>query len=368
MKTILSIASARPNFVKLAAVHHAIKETFGDEVSHVIVHTGQHYDPFLSDVFFQQLKIPDPAFNLGVHGGTREEVIEATKQELLKKLPLINPDIVFVYGDVNGALGAAEAAKEAGIPLAHIEAGLRSFDLSMPEEHNRMGIDRIANLLFCTEQSGVDHLKKEGAEGKVFLVGNTMIDTLVRMLPETGKEELPFGLPENFAVATLHRPSNVDDINGLLQIVAFLGQVDKIVPIVLPMHPRFRAVITKPDPERTTVPLLSISKPIDPLGYIAFLKLMRGSKFIITDSGGIQEEAVLLGKRCFTLRPNTERPSTIESGSNVLITDIEDSAQREAILDYAKNPIPPAIEIPAEWDGHAGERIIRETLAFLSNR
>lgn len=358
MKTILSVCAARPNFVKLAAVHHAIEQTCLGDFAHVIVHTGQHYDPILSDVFFDQLKIPQPAFNLNVHGGTREEVINRTQDAFEEILPKVNPDIVLVYGDVNGALGAALATKAAGIKLGHVEAGLRSFDLDMPEEHNRIEIDRISDFLFCTEQSGVDHLKKEGAKGEIVLVGNTMIDTLLRMETFIEEAALPVDIDPPFAVATLHRPSNVDDGNDLRNAVEFLGTINRIIPIVFPMHPRFRSMIEQSDPEHKAIHLLSIARPIDPLGYIPFLKLMKSAAFIITDSGGIQEEAVVLGKRCFTLRLNTERPVTIESGSNVLI-DITKDADREAVLEFAKHPHDIDVKIPAEWDGHTGERILR---------
>lgn len=358
MITVLSSASARPNFVKLAAVHHALAKRPG--VKHIIVHTGQHYDPLLSDVFFKQLEIPDPDFNLGVKGGAdREAVIAATEKEMAKVLEKVKPDVVIVYGDVNGAAGAARAARAAKklkIKIGHVEAGLRSGDLEMPEEHNRIEIDRLADFLFVTEQSGMEHLETEKVSGKKFLVGNTMIDTLVRMTPAIDAAEMPLDLPEHFAVATLHRPSNVDGRDGLLDIIGFFGKVSKKVKIVLPMHPRFREAINRPDPEHTIVSLLSISFPIDPLGYIPFLKLMKLADFILTDSGGIQEEATFLKKRCFTLRRNTERPSTIESGSNVLI-DPSNEADRKKVIDFAENPKKIAVEIPEKWDGKAGERI-----------
>lgn len=358
---VLSVASARPNFVKLAAVHHAIIESGHEDISHVIVHTGQHYDPLLSDVFFEQLKIPQPAFNLGVHGGEREEVIEKTQDELEKVLPKINPDIVLVYGDVNGALGAAQAAKNVGIKLAHVEAGLRSFDSSMPEEHNRMGIDRIADLLFCSEESGVENLKKEGAKGEIHLIGNTMIDTLIRMTPIIESESVPVEIIKPFGVITLHRPSNVDDKKTLAAVLSFFDDVAHHIPLVLPVHHRLRHAM-----QEFGLIFPPHIRAIDALGYIPFLQLMKEAAFILTDSGGIQEEAVLIGKRCFTLRKNTERPSTIESGSNVLITDIEDPAQREKVLSFAKNPHDPKITIPEFWDGHAGERIV-DILTYIKN-
>jgi UDP-N-acetylglucosamine 2-epimerase (non-hydrolysing) len=356
LKTIVSVCSARPNFVKLAAVHHALEKH--PEFRHVIVHTGQHYDPLLSDIFFSQLHIPQPTVNLGIHAPDRDKVIKATNEAIIPVLKEYQPVCVLVYGDVNGAVGGARAALELKIPIAHVEAGLRSFDREMPEEHNRIEIDKLADFLFCTEQSGVNHLEKEKAKGEVHLVGNTMIDTLIRMLPEIEKAELDLEPPENYVVATLHRPSNVDNRNNLIDVtLSFLSKINKIVPIILPMHPRFRKIIEQVDPERTTVPLLSISYPIDPLGYLPFLKLMKSAKFILTDSGGIQEEAVFLGKKCFTLRRNTERPSTIESGSNTLI-DPSVREDRDRVLDFAKNPVQPKITIPPLWDGEAGKRIV----------
>ncbi len=356
MITVLSSASARPNFVKLAAVHHALKGR--KDVKHVIVHTGQHYDPLLSDIFFKQLEIDEPAYNLGVKGGaTREETIEATAKAFEIPLKEVKPDIVLVYGDVNGAVGAARAAKKAGIKIGHVEAGLRSFDREMPEELNRIEIDQIADELFITEKSAEENIRKEKLKGRVHFVGNTMIDTLIRMMPMIDAEEIPSYLSKDFAVATLHRPSNVDNPGDLLKIIEFLGRVDKSTSIVLPMHPRFYQAIIKPNPEHpSAVPLLSLRYPIEPLAYIPFLKLMKSAQFVVTDSGGIQEEAAFLGKRCFTMRRNTERPSTIGSGSNVLI-DPSNEVDRKKVLDFAKNPEKISVKIPEKWDGKAGERI-----------
>lgn len=356
MMTVVSSASARPNFVKLAAVHHALARREG--VKHIIVHTGQHYDPLLSDIFFEQLEIPEPDENLGIKGGaSREEVIQLTSDAMKPVLKLVHPDILLVYGDVNGAVGAARAAADLHIRIGHVEAGLRSRDTAMPEELNRIEIDGLADELFVTEESAFEHIQTEKLKGNIHFVGNTMIDTLIRMTPAIDAAKMPLTLPEHFAVATLHRPSNVDDRDGLLEIIKFFAAVNEKVPIVLPIHPRFRDVLAKPDAEQPRMnPLLSISYPIDPLGYIPFLKLMKSADFILTDSGGIQEEAAFLGKRCFTLRRNTERPSTIESGSNVLI-DPSHEKDRQNVLDFAQHPRNVEIKIPEKWDGQAGERI-----------
>ncbi len=357
---LVSIASARPNFVKLAAVHHAIVES-GANTEHMIVHTGQHYDPLLSDIFFRQLDIPQPVKNLGIHGGTREETIERTRLALLPVLRELRSDWVLVYGDVNGAVGAAQAAKELGLRVAHVEAGLRSGDPGMPEEHNRIAIDAIADLLLCSEQSGIDHLRSEKAGGRMELVGNTMIDTLLRMRPFIDRQEVRIrdadGEPiEQFAVLTLHRPSNVDDPQKLRSVFQFVGEVSEFTPLVIPKHPRLqKALAAQPEIEAGLRRRVSWGEPV---GYLHFLALMSRSSFILTDSGGIQEEAVLLGKCCFTLRRNTERPATVLSGSNVLI-DLDRPEDRAQVLAFARHPTDPAITVPAFWDGKAGERIRR---------
>jgi UDP-N-acetylglucosamine 2-epimerase (non-hydrolysing) len=354
MKTIVSVCSARPNFVKVAAVHHAILEHHADTVRHIIVHTGQHYDPLFSDIFFEQLSIPEPAYNLEIRGGTQEEVIAATEAAFAKILPDIHPDIVLVYGDVNGAVGAAKATKATGYRLGHVEAGLRSFDLDMPEERNRLAIDAIADILFCSEGSGVDHLKGEGIKGEILLVGNTMIDTLIRMMPFIDTAPLPIALDGPFAVATLHRPSNVDNPNVLRETLSFLSVVARTIPLILPAHHRLMASINTfgfGDLVDRHIQL------INPLGYIPFLRLVKDTSFLLTDSGGIQEEAAFLRKRCFTLRLNTERPSTIESGSNTLVS-IDRHADRHMILDYAAKGDDRVMTPPDLWDGKAAVRIL----------
>lgn len=353
MKTIVSVVSARPNFVKLAAVHHALAAK-KDQFSHVIVHTGQHYDPLLSDVFFEQLKIPQPNYNLGVQGGDREQVIQATTDAFEKILPEIKPDIVLVYGDVNGAVGGAKAAKKLGYKVGHVEAGLRSFDTSMPEEHNRIAIDQVADLLFCSEESGMKNLEKEDIGGKEYLVGNVMIDTLIRMMPIIDAQEDLSVLPDHFfIIVTLHRPSNVDNENVLKSNIHFLEEIQQHASILLPMHHRLKGSLQKFN--------IFIDKSgfmaTEPWPYLQFLYILKHARCIITDSGGIQEEATFLKKRCFTLRKNTERPSTIESGSNILI-DIDKEEDRQKVLDFAKNPVDPQVTIPELWDGKAGERIV----------
>lgn len=359
---ILSSASARPNFVKLAAISHACARAMSP-VEHVIIHTGQHYDPLLSDVFFQQLDVPAPTANLGIKGGgDREEVIRQTADAMRPVLDREKPSVVLVYGDVNGALGAARAAHDLKIPLAHIEAGLRSKDLSMPEELNRIEIDNLSQHLFVSEQSGMDHLESEHVKGKAHFVGNTMISTLLRMMPVIQKASLPPKLPERFVVATIHRPSNVDTPDAARMIVSFLTEVSQKIPVVLPLHPRTAAAL-----ERHRVVLPSSIVTISPLGYIEFLALASRADCILTDSGGIQEEALVLQKRCFTLRQNTERPSTIACGSNILI-DPSQKADRALVHEFLRAPSSLKIVRPPLWDDHAGERILEILLSLYSQK
>ncbi len=364
MKRLVSVVSARPNFVKLAAIQHAIEADVSKSFEHVIVHTGQHYDPLFSDVFFEQLEIPLPTHNLEVHGGDRDEVIARTEEKLVELFPTLKPDCVLVYGDVNGAVGAAQASGKCGIKLAHVEAGLRSFDQEMPEELNRVRIDELTDFLFCTEQSGMDHLAKEKAKGEAYLVGNTMIDTLIRMMPLIEKEKLPNTIPEKFGVVTLHRPSNVDNEEALWSVTSFLSHVSERCPLIFPMHHRFKNAISH-------FALIEELSPdgriqfLEPFPYLQFLKLVQNAEFILTDSGGIQEEATYLKKKCFTLRRNTERPSTIESGSNTLIDEMLESDQ-EKVFSFAAHPEAPKVTVPPLWDGKAGERILKELHKQLS--
>jgi len=351
MKKVLSVCSARPNFVKLAAVHHALKNH--KEFEHIIVHTGQHYDPLLSDIFFTQLNIPQPNHNLGVKGGeNREAVIEATAEAMIPVLEEVKPDIVLVYGDVNGAVGAARAAKKLGIKIAHVEAGLRSFDMTMPEELNRIEVDGLADILFCTEPSAMGHLEKEQIKGERYLPGNTMIDTLIRMMPAIDSADLPTVLPPAYVVATLHRPSNVDQKETLERCIDLLKDVAASIPVYLPIHPRLKSSL-----EQLKIDLPSGVHGLQPVAYLSFLKLLKQSAFVVTDSGGIQEEVSYLKKRCFTLRKNTERPITVDNGSNVLI-DLEKESDRQQIIDNAANPKKIDVTIPQIWDGNTGKRIV----------
>ncbi|MBT3834730.1 UDP-N-acetylglucosamine 2-epimerase (non-hydrolyzing) [Candidatus Peribacteria bacterium] len=358
--------------MKLAGVVHAFKchaEEERSDVSkhkHFIIHTGQHSDPLFSDIFFKELDIPDPDYNLGVKSaGNNEETIKATSEACVDALKDANPDVVLVYGDVSGALGGALAAKEIGIPVAHVEAGLRSGDMDMPEERNRIEIDKIAKYLFVTEESGRKNLEKEGIEGEVHFVGNTMIDTLIRMQKNVFDFKRPFDYPDKFGLVTLHRPSNVDSKDNLKKNIDFLNEVAEKKELIFPIHLRTKSAL-----ENYNLYSKLSDKIIkkDPLGYIDFLKLIHLSDFVLTDSGGIQEETTFLGVECFTLRKNTERPATESKngGTNHLI-DIDKKEGKDLVLEFAEENInynERSMRLmdgkgPENWDGKAGEKIIK---------
>ncbi len=350
---LLSICSARPNFVKLASIHHALRGS-GFSGRHVIVHTGQHYDPFFSDVFFSELDIPLPHVNLDIHGGTNEEQQRRVEDACIPLFREERPDVVLVYGDVNGAAAAARAAHGIGIPVAHVEAGLRSFDLTMPEERNRIAIDAVSTALFVSEESGMKNLAREHRAGHAYFVGNTMIDTLIRMLPAIRSQAPAIAASPRFAVATFHRPNNVDTRAALSGIVAFLRDLSRRIPVVFPVH---RRTAEKLKEWRLLEPLRECVRCVDPLPYLSFLRLIMDARFVLTDSGGIQEETTYLRKKCFTARPNTARPVTIETGTNELV-DLGQASHREKIFAFAEGNEDPKSAIPPLWDGRAGERIV----------
>ena len=348
--TITHVLGARPNFVKAAPVIRALA-ALGHEQR--VVHTGQHYDQRLSDVFFVQLGLPEPDINLGVGSGTQArqtaEVMTGMEQEFTDN----PPSIAILYGDVNSTLGAALAGAKLGVRLAHVEAGLRSFDDTMPEEINRRLTDQLCDLLFTTSPEAIGYLAREGRPASgVHFVGNPMIDTLLANLDKfdaaTAREA--YGLDGKYVAATLHRPSNVDSPEQAAALVRAMHEVAAELDVIIPLHPRGRATLTAAgllDAPRVRV--------IDPLGYIEFMSLVRGAAAIVTDSGGVQEETTLLRVPCLTLRPNTERPITITSGSNRLVTTGELAA---AVL-KACHDGPYAGELPPLWDGQAGPRIAR---------
>ncbi|MBS1591547.1 MAG: UDP-N-acetylglucosamine 2-epimerase (non-hydrolyzing) [Bacteroidetes bacterium] len=351
MKTVLHVVGARPNFMKLAPVYEALKQY--QSIQQIIVHTGQHFDYNMSDVFFEQLGIPQPHINLDVNGGS---VISQIGNGILKiEKVLINskPDLVCIYGDINATAFTSLAASKLNIKIAHIEAGLRSFDLDMPEETNRMIADSLSNYYFTPSKDADENLLKEGKSAKnIFFVGNVMIDTLKKFISKAKETELQFNIPEKFALVTLHRPSNVDDKDNLIKLLSYLEEFGKTYKIIFPIHPRTKAKLSE-DFFITFTNILFVN----PLSYFEFVKLQMQASLIITDSGGIQEESTYLGIPCFTLRNNTERPITIFEGTNTLVgADVE---KLKAHLSAFENGDIKNGKIPELWDGNAGKRIAK---------
>ncbi len=355
MKKIISVVGARPNFIKIAPVAKAFKK-YRKDVKHLICHTGQHFDKRMSEIFFDQLNMPKPDFNLGVGSGSHAEQTARVMLELEKVLADERPDLVIVPGDVNSTLAAALVASKMGIALAHVEAGLRSFDKTMPEEINRIVTDVVSDYLFVTEHSGMHNLRDEGMdESKIHFVGNTMIDTL-----DTHYEAIEactiskdMGLtPGKYIVATFHRPSNVDEPEALCELMETLSHLANERSLVFPVHPRTRKNIRKFGLDKKIPKSLVITEP---LGYIEFLSLMRYAELVITDSGGIQEETTYMGVQCITVRKNTERPVTIDVGTNHLVGTIMEKVEKTAI-DILGGITKPG-RIPELWDGKAAKRI-----------
>ena len=344
---VLHVVGARPNFMKAAPVIRALNQR--QQVRQSLVHTGQHYDANMSDVFFSQLDMPSPDVNLEVGSGSHARQTAETMIRLEPVLLERRPDIVLVYGDVNSTVAAALVCSKLLIQVGHVEAGLRSFDPSMPEEINRIVTDRLANLLFTPSADGDENLQREGVEPeKIYLVGNVMIDSLVRLLPAAMRCPRN-GLPDRFALVTLHRPSNVDDPATLKTILDSLVTVSEELDVIFPVHPRTRRRISESGTNAVKLHLL------DPLPYIEFLALQRRATVVITDSGGIQEETTYLRVPCLTLRCNTERPVTVTAGTNTLIGT--DNKKLHSELTKILEGKTKSGSIPPLWDGNAGERI-----------
>lgn len=346
---VIHITGARPNFPKAAPVIAALRER---GVEQLLVHTGQHYDERMSEVFFRQLGIPEPDVNLGVGSGSHGAQTAALLTSLEDLFIERSPALVVVYGDVNSTVAAALAAAKLGIRIAHVEAGLRSFDMSMPEEINRLVTDRLSDLLLATSADAVAHLGNEGvAPAKIHLVGNPMIDTLLTNLHRYDVEaaRARFALDGPYLVGTLHRPGNVDDPADVARLVAALHAAADSAPIIVPLHPRGRGRLEAAG--LTKHPDIRVE---DPLGYVEFMGLVRGAAAVVTDSGGVQEETTVLGIPCLTLRPNTERPATITHGTNQLVTTENLAERLRAVLEIGPLTTWPT---PPLWDGHAGERI-----------
>ncbi len=355
-KNLTLVVGARPNFMKAAPLWRSLRERVTWAVR--LVHTGQHFDENMSQIFFDQLRLPKPDAYLNVNtGGAASQiaqVISALEAQFLEHPPLA----VCVFGDVNSTLAAAIAANKMGVPLAHVEAGLRSFDRKMPEEHNRIVTDMLSDFLFTPSPDADKNLLNEGvAKERIFKVGNIMADSLFAFRPEAEKLDtyLQFGLKrKEYGLVTLHRPSNVDDAGSLTEILAALREISKELPLLFPVHPRTREKID--DLEINSKDGRDRIRFTTPLSYLDFLNLTMNARIVLTDSGGIQEETTLLGVSCLTLRENTERPITISQGTNHLV-----GTSRRGIIDgfqAAMKEDKPSAKLPELWDGKTAERIV----------
>lgn len=382
---VIQVVGARPNFMKVAPLHRAIQKLAG--WSSKIVHTGQHFDAKMSDVFFTQLELPTPDFFLGIGGGSHTEVTAKIMVAFEKIVEAEKPDLIIVVGDVTSTLACTLVAIKMGIKVAHVESGLRSFDRTMPEELNRILTDSVADYLFVTEESGLQHLKNEGvADERVFFSGNVMIDSLVRYQEKakttTILEDLGLATSDSrlstadsglatpdsrlltpdsrlstadYIVMTMHRPANVDTKEGLESILELIELSSKDTKIIFPIHPRTRAHMEK----------FGLAERLDqaqnlimtePLGYLEFIQLMSNATAILTDSGGIQEETTYLGVPCLTFRDSTERPITVTLGTNQLLSDLDPKKTYAALQEILAGKVKKG-SIPPLWDGKAAERI-----------
>jgi len=354
---VIQVVGARPNFMKVAPLHRAIHKLAG--WTSKIVHTGQHFDAKMSDVFFTQLELPEPDFFLGIGGGSHTEVTAKIMIAFEKIVEAEKPDLIIVVGDVTSTLACTLVAIKMGIKVAHVEAGLRSFDRTMPEELNRILTDSVADYLFVTEESGLQHLKNEGvADERVFFSGNVMIDSLVRYQEKAKTTKIleDLGVTKgDYIVMTMHRPANVDTKEGLESILELIELSSKDTKIIFPIHPRTRAHMEK----FGLAERLDQAKNLimtEPLGYLEFIQLMSNATAILTDSGGIQEETTYLGVPCLTFRDSTERPITVTLGTNQLLSDLDPKKTYAALVEILAGKVKKG-SIPPLWDGKAAERI-----------
>tara|TARA_Y100000310_G_scaffold94862_1_gene92645 strand:+ start:12126 stop:13226 length:1101 start_codon:yes stop_codon:yes gene_type:complete len=363
---ILSIVGTRPNFIKISPI---IKELNKNNIENILVHTGQHYDDKMSKVFFDDLQISKPSINLGIGSGNYSEQIAGILLELEKVFDDIKPDITLVVGDVNSTLAATILSKQKGIPVAHIEAGLRSFDMNMPEEINRILVDRISDLLFTTEHSGNSNLLNEGIpKEKISFTGNVMIDTLLSHKEKSQTSNIldKYNLQKDkYILVTVHRPSNVDDIHNLQNITNIIRNLSSRIKIIIPLHPRTKKSLI----DFKLIEEIKENNNIiitEPLGYLDFICMMSNSKLILTDSGGIQEESTILQIPCITLRDNTERPITVEQGTNLLVSKNFDQviSKVDKVLSNSLEINP---KIPDLWDGQAAKRIVKILQEYHTN-
>lgn len=364
MPKILLVVGARPNFMKMAPLY--VEMTRSERLDPVIVHTGQHYDYAMSQAFFEDLELPEPDHFLGAGSGSHAEQTARIMVEFEKVVLAEKPDLVVVFGDVNSTVACSLTAKKLLVPVAHVEAGLRSFDETMPEEINRRVTDAISDLLFTPSPDGDENLLREGVpQEKIHRVGNIMIDSLVAILAKIDRDHQSrivrlFGVETGrYVLVTLHRPSNVDERSGLEQILRFLRQLSTQTPVIFPIHPRTRKNIETLGLDASSDDKLRI---VDPVRYREFITLERNARFILTDSGGIQEETTYLGLPCLTLRLNTERPITITEGTNELVdmSNIEEHTTK-ILADRWKQG-----KVPALWDGRTAERIAKIVVEYMA--
>ena len=354
---ILNIVGARPNFMKVAPLHRSFGKY--SNIESKIIHTGQHYDAKMSDVFFNQLELPKPDYFLGIGGGSHTQQTAKIMLEFEQVMEAEKPDLVLVVGDVNSTIACALVAVKMQVAIAHVEAGLRSGDRKMPEEINRILTDSISDYLFVTEQAGYDNLTSEGVpSSKIHFVGNCMIDSLVHYRAKAQKMNVlaEFGLSKNdYVLITMHRPANVDTPEGLAHILQIIEDTLPHKKVLFPIHPRTRNNFEK----------LGLKQKLDglnglilaePQGYLEFLNLMENAALVITDSGGIQEETTYLQVPCLTFRDSTERPVTVEMGTNQLLADLNPETVRQKVSEILEGKTKKGV-IPPLWDGHAAERI-----------
>ena len=358
MKVFL-VVGARPNFMKIAPIYEEMKK-YPDEFNPLIIHTEQHYDNEMSRVFFEDLELPEPDIYLGVGPGSHAVQTAKVMIEFEKVLFRDHPDLVVVVGDVNSTLACSLVASKLLIPVAHVEAGLRSFDRTMPEEINRLVTDSLSDYLFTTCEDANENLKREGiSEEKVFFVGNTMVDTLLKFKDRYGPTSIlsrTRAKKKGYALLTLHRPSNVDDERNFTAIINALEEIQAKIKIIFPVHPRTKKQIKNMNLEDKFANMQNFILT-EPLGYLDFMSLLTHSKFVLTDSGGIQEETTVLGIPCLTLRENTERPITVKEGTNVIV-----GVDKERIVEESLKILNGNGKIgktPKFWDGKAAQRIVK---------
>ncbi|HMG72541.1 MAG TPA: UDP-N-acetylglucosamine 2-epimerase (non-hydrolyzing) [Pyrinomonadaceae bacterium] len=360
MHKVIIVAGARPNFMKVAPIVAAMRRRHG-EFQPLLVHTGQHYDEAMSEAFFRDLEMPEPDVYLGVGSGSHAAQTAAIMQAFEPVVIKEQPDWVVVVGDVNSTLACALVSVKLGIRVAHVEAGLRSRDRTMPEEINRLLTDQIADLLLTPSADGDENLRAEGIPTeRIRLVGNIMIDSLLSQLDRakqsTARADLGLADKE-YAVLTLHRPSNVDDTVAFVQIIEALDEIARRLPIVFPAHPRTRKMIVELGVADSVEQIKGLLV-IDPVGYLDFLQLLSGARLVLTDSGGIQEETTVLGIPCVTLRENTERPITVEMGTNIIAGTNPANIIKAAMSALDNPPNRSAPRVPPLWDGHTADRVL----------